>query len=616
MSKNKVITIPNTAVKMKTQAPRESKRAQDNRAAKAAAENARSEEAKAERIGESILKQKIRDAKAQDPKWHNNIIPALDALIGDPGILTPEKDTKLKAEIMYIPDQYIDRICDWRDELSTRGEAAKNLLHIFSDILEEIHDAPGESKVYTCKNGMKVCFVSDIQIPRGADHKSATVNALAVANHYNQMPNSSVAILTGDDFMASKALKNNIDVARINPDVYTGRRKLRFPKDETLLRHWLEKGYLTKEMFQKLFPDQEPLKLNEFVEFDDEYLTEDTIASILTNGKDRGVWNYVGRWCCVMGEDDKPEEEPCLQSLSYIKELPSYLEPRNKGQAMFAEALLAPPEEIPIVICPSTFGTGKTYLATGIGLHLVQKGRFIKLFVVPRDSELGKEIGFLPGTELEKTLAKAMAIIDNIEAYLRNKAAAEKGDTPKVKKGKSTQNKSQEKSRDSRQKRKSKGRDDWGEEQIEATPANAAPEASAPAKKAVDVFAFPEGSKIGLAEIKEKVKLLIDRCIEFVSVINMGGRSISNSWIIYDEAQDLERFQMNQLMKRIGNNSKMVITGDPRQVFNRHMNERSNGLSYAATKMAGSEYAAVITMNEDEITRSIAAQEISRRLDH
>ena len=96
----------------------------------------------------------------------------------------------------------------------------------------------------------------------------------------------------------------------------------------------------------------------------------------------------------------------------------------------------------------------------------------------------------------------------------------------------------------------------------------------------------------------------------------MGGRSISDSWILYDEAQDMERFQINQLMKRIGDGSKMIVTGDPHQVYNRHMNYHSNGLSYAAVKMAGSPYAAVVTMDESEITRSTAAREIARCLDH
>ncbi len=624
MSKNKVVTIPKTTAKMKAQAPRESKRAQDNRAAKAAAENAKSEEAKAERIGEEILKQKVKEAKAQDPKWHSIIIPALDALIGDPEILMPEKDTKLKAEIMYIPDQYIDRVCDWRDELTTRGEAAKNLLRIFSNILEEIHDAPGESRLYTCKNGMKICFVNDIQIPHGANNKSATVNALAVANHYNQLQNSDVAILTGDDYMASKALKNGIDVARINPDVYTGRRKLQFPLNNSkALEQWLHQGFLTEKMFRELFPDEAPLRINEFVEF--ENLKDETdengkpianreVSSRLTNGIDRGPWNYIGRWYCVMGEDGKPEKYPCLQSLTYIRELPIYLKPRNSGQAMFAEALLAPPEEIPIVICPSTFGTGKTYLAIGIGLYLVEKGDYMRVFVVPRDSELGKEIGFLPGTEFEKTIAKAMPIVDNIEAYLKNKWIAKGGNgSPKIKKGKKEG--AEAKSKGSR-KGNSQAKHDWDAQNAEAVEAVAAAAENAQSKKAENVFAIPEGIRVGLTQLKEWAQKIIKKLVEFVSVINMGGRSISCSWMIYDEAQDLERFQMNQLMKRIGDNSKMVITGDPRQVYNHHMNERSNGLSYAATKMAGSPYAAVITMNEDEITRSVAAQVISQRLDH
>ena len=117
-------------------------------------------------------------------------------------------------------------------------------------------------------------------------------------------------------------------------------------------------------------------------------------------------------------------------------------------------------------------------------------------------------------------------------------------------------------------------------------------------------------------DIDKRVELTIEQNFEFVSIINMGGRSISDCWIIYDESQDMERFQINQLMKRIGDGSKMVITGDPNQVYNKHMNYHSNGLMYAATKMAGSPYAAVVTMTEEEITRSEAAREIARCLDH
>ena len=112
--------------------------------------------------------------------------------------------------------------------------------------------------------------------------------------------------------------------------------------------------------------------------------------------------------------------------------------------------------------------------------------------------------------------------------------------------------------------------------------------------------------------INRLVNLALERYFEFVPIVNIGGRSISDSWIIYDEAQDMERFQIDQLMQRIGDGSKMVIIGDPDQVYNRHMNRRSNGLTYAATHLANSPYAAVIEMTESEITRSVAAREIAR----
>ncbi|MDO4871045.1 MAG: PhoH family protein [Candidatus Saccharibacteria bacterium] len=90
---------------------------------------------------------------------------------------------------------------------------------------------------------------------------------------------------------------------------------------------------------------------------------------------------------------------------------------------MLTEALLAPFEEIPIVIAPGSFGTGKTYTAVGCGLFLAtnnKKGCYERIFVVPRDANLGEEIGFLPGGQREKIMPEAYPIIDNIRSYLKN----------------------------------------------------------------------------------------------------------------------------------------------------------------------------------------------------
>ena len=479
--------------------------------------------------------------------FHPVLVPALDALIGDPKLLEPNKETPKKAEMLLIPMQYINRLCDFRDELSNRGEAAKALLKAFSRILEDVHY--NKLECHKCQNGMRIKFIENSEqefVSGVTDRKSSAANALATAHFYNQLHKGQVAIMSGDDYMFNLALSHGIDIAKVNPDVYTGRRKLALP--ERAYNQWFSKGYLTEKDFAKLFPKEEPLLLNEFVEF---IFNEDILPSYCTEGKKRKGLEYrIGRFRII-------NEEPVLQKLQYISDLPPYIQPRNAGQAMYAEALMAPVEEIPIVICPSTFGTGKTYLSAAIGIFLTTPEgknkipRFERFFICPRDSELGKEIGFLPGTEVEKTIAKAMPIVDNFREYFKN-------------------------------------RGDKGE----------------------------GGAKKGKVELDGMVEKYIEDHCELVSIINMGGRNISDAWIFYDEAQDMERFQINQLMKRIGNGSKMIITGDPNQVFNRHMNSHSNGLSYAATKMAGSPFAAVITMTEDEITRSVAAQEIARLLDH
>ena len=95
----------------------------------------------------------------------------------------------------------------------------------------------------------------------------------------------------------------------------------------------------------------------------------------------------------------------------------------------------------------------------------------------------------------------------------------------------------------------------------------------------------------------------------------MGGRSISNSLIFYDEFQYVERFQARELVSRIGNGSKIVIAGDPTQLSNPHLNRTSNGLNYIANKLADKPYAAIITSDEeDEIVRHWVLREIAKDL--
>ena len=54
--------------------------------------------------------------------------------------------------------------------------------------------------------------------------------------------------------------------------------------------------------------------------------------------------------------------------------------------------------------------------------------------------------------------------------------------------------------------------------------------------------------------------------IEIAPLAFMRGRTLSNSYIILDEAQNTNKMQMKMFLTRLGFNSRMVITGDITQI--------------------------------------------------
>jgi phosphate starvation-inducible PhoH-like protein len=54
--------------------------------------------------------------------------------------------------------------------------------------------------------------------------------------------------------------------------------------------------------------------------------------------------------------------------------------------------------------------------------------------------------------------------------------------------------------------------------------------------------------------------------IEIAPLAFMRGRTLSNAFVILDEAQNCTRVQMKMILTRLGENSKMLITGDPSQI--------------------------------------------------
>ena len=78
------------------------------------------------------------------------------------------------------------------------------------------------------------------------------------------------------------------------------------------------------------------------------------------------------------------------------------------------------------------------------------------------------------------------------------------------------------------------------------------------------------------------------------------GRSLSNSYIIVDEAQNLTPHEVKTIITRAGENTKIVFTGDVQQIDTPYLDMFSNGLVYTIDKMRGQNIFAHVNLLKGE----------------
>ncbi|MDR0307854.1 MAG: PhoH family protein [Chitinispirillales bacterium] len=81
------------------------------------------------------------------------------------------------------------------------------------------------------------------------------------------------------------------------------------------------------------------------------------------------------------------------------------------------------------------------------------------------------------------------------------------------------------------------------------------------------------------------------------------GRSIHNQFLIIDEAQNLTPHEIKTIITRVGDGTKIVVTGDPYQIDNPYIDSSSNGLSYVVEKFRDQEVSAHVTLSKGERSR-------------
>ena len=189
---------------------------------------------------------------------------------------------------------------------------------------------------------------------------------------------------------------------------------------------------------------------------------------------------------------------------------------RNASQDAYMKAL----RSHELVFAEGPAGTGKTWLAVGHAVSLLEQGHVEKLILSRPAVEAGERLGFLPGDMREK-----------VDPYLRPIYDA--------------------------------------------------------------LYDFMEARHVDRA--------LQTGVIEIAPLAFMRGRTLTNAVVLLDEAQNTTSMQMKMFLTRLGENSRMIITGDPSQI-DLPLGQKS-GLVEAVRVLDGVEGIGRITFRDVDVVR-------------
>ena len=95
-------------------------------------------------------------------------------------------------------------------------------------------------------------------------------------------------------------------------------------------------------------------------------------------------------------------------------------------------------------------------------------------------------------------------------------------------------------------------------------------------------------------------KLIADGRLVLEPLTYIRGRSIPHQFMIVDEAQNLTPHEVKTIVSRVGEGTKLVLTGDIGQIDNPYLDSSSNGLSYTVEKMKGLGLVGHVTLAKSE----------------
>lgn len=314
-----------------------------------------------------------------------------------------------------------------------------------------------------------------------------------------------------------------------------------------------EEAFVTQSLLNEFF-NKGYISLKDLKELNNEKIFYSNMFVIMKNGNSQ---SGVGRV-----KDDK------IVKLNHHNSNPYGIKPLNVGQRFMIEALMADCEEAPLVIIKGPAGTAKTFISLAIGLELVvNQERYKNNILISRSpTETGEKLGYLPGGESAKIGPYLRCIMDNLKVL-------------------HTPDKSDEEPIKVRSKKKGKKKSNFEDEEDDMKPE------------------YEDGSELFSRGI------IKTEAIGFIR-----GRSICDTYIIIDEAQNLTPTEIKTIITRVGTGTKLIVIGDPAQIDRPELTERNNGLSYASERLKGERTCWQITMSDEESVRSELAKRASKLL--
>jgi len=196
--------------------------------------------------------------------------------------------------------------------------------------------------------------------------------------------------------------------------------------------------------------------------------------------------------------------------------------PLNKEQLFFSDAILN--HFYNVLVVEAKAGSGKTLLALSGALKLVRQKHFQKIIYIRNSIESldkGEDVGYLPGLE-EKFKIYNHPLMDSLDYIIRSEY---------------------------KRKRNKKNPD-------------------------------AQISELDDTEVTARIEQMISNYgIETMWVGEMRGRTLSNSFIIIDEAQNMSNKTMQMVLSRIDSSCKVVILGSNKQIDNFYVNKYTNALT-------------------------------------